>query len=465
MPQQSDISRRDFLQNGSLAVGSSAIAGAFSSLLSRTARGEQKRTQVGYGTLRPVADQATGLELLKLPEGFTYKSYGWTGDALSDGQATPGAHDGMAVIAADDDGILTLCRNHELKSDGKPFAKSEIVFDQSAGGGSTNLRFDPDKGTWESATPSLSGTVKNCAGGATPWGTWLTCEEAVAGPQTEDDGRVYNYEEEHGWIFEVPETGNATAVPLKDMGCFVHEAVAVDPNTGIVYETEDRGTAGFYRFIPNRPGDLAAGGILEMLKVPGFSDLGRDVEAGREYDCKWVKIDEPHRGHSPNTKDELGVFLQGRAKGGTRFARLEGCWFGNGVVYFVSTSGGDVGAGQIWSYDPKAAKLSLVFESPDKQVLESPDNIAVSPRGGIVLCEDGDLIPQRLHGLTPDGQLFRFADNNVVLKSERNGFRGDFRGSEWAGATFSPDGKWLFANLQNPGMTFAITGPWEDRGL
>ena len=259
--------------------------------------------------------------------------------------------------------------------------------------------------------------------------------------------------------------GNASAVPLKDMGCFKHEALAVDPQSGIVYETEDQTTAGFYRFTPNKPGELSQGGTLEMLKVPGSPDLSRGVDPNREYDCEWVLIDDPHRGHHKTEGDELGVFAQGSAKGGTTFARLEGCWYGNEVIYFVSTSGGNSGSGQIWSYDPQANSLKLVFESPSAEVLESPDNLAVSPRGGIVLCEDGDLIPQRVHGLTPDGKLFDFAANNVQLKGERNGWSGDFRGSEWAGATFSPDGKWLFSNVQNPGFTVAITGPWEDRGL
>ena len=147
------------------------------------------------------------------------------------------------------------------------------------------------------------------------------------------------------------------------------------------------------------------------------------------------------------------------------FARLEGCWFGNDLVYFDATSGGAKKAGQIWQFDPAEQKLTLLFESPDKPVLNMPDNLCVTPRGGIVLCEDNDYganeYPQRMFGLSPDGELRLFAENNVILNGEKNRFSGDFRTKEWAGATFSPDGEWLFVNIQTPGITFAITGPWD----
>ena len=255
------------------------------------------------------------------------------------------------------------------------------------------------------------------------------------------------------------------------MGRFKHEAVAVDPNTGIVYETEDQGTAGFYRFLPNRPQNLSAGGKLQMLKIPGHDDVRTGVAVGQEFDVEWVAIDDVECGHTKESVgkdpqnpcgDGLGVFKQGKAQHATTFARLEGCWFGNELVYLDSTSGGDKGLGQIWQYDPRQEKLKLIFESPSADVLDSPDNLTVSPRGGIVLCEDGDAVPHRIHGLTPDGKLFSFAANNVVLNGERQNLRGDFRNQEWAGATFSPDGQWLFVNIQTPGITFAITGPWGD---
>jgi uncharacterized protein len=411
-----------------------------------------------------MADETTGLKLLQLPEGFRYLSFGWTGDPMTDGAPTPDSHDGMAVIA-DENGLLTLCRNHELSEPGTPFGPADSAYDAHAAGGCTNITFETATGTWHRAWPSLIGTVKYCAGGPTPWGTWLSCEETVLEDGDDDEGQVVHFDKPHGYIFEVPSTGMALPLPLTSMGRFVHEAVAVDPETSIVYETEDRGQSGFYRFVPTKPRKLADGGWLEMLKVAGATDLIQGAEPGRDYPATWVPIDDPERRHSPGTKDEGGVFAQGHQQGGTAFARLEGCWWGDRVCYFVSTSGGRAKAGQIWRHDPAQETLRLVFESPSNEVLDAPDNITVSPRGGLVLCEDGDRAPQKLQALSPSGVLTELAWNNVQLAGERNGLKGDFRGAELAGATFSPDGKWLFVNIQSPGITFAITGPWESVGL
>ncbi|MGH7200812.1 MAG: alkaline phosphatase PhoX, partial [Planctomycetaceae bacterium] len=392
----------------------------------------------------------------------------------SDGTITPGSHDGMAVIAEDEEtGIVTLCRNHEIRTlpDRRAFGPEEITYDERAGGGCVQLRFDTRNGRWLDARSSLSGTCRNCAGGPTPWGSWLTCEETVSDSQWDSEagrGEHRPYAKTHGWIFEVPADRPAEAVPLKDMGRFIHEAVAVDPDTGSVYETEDRTTAGFYRFLPNTPGKLSDGGRLQMLKVLGRDQVQTGLRAGETFDVEWVDIDDPERPHHDDRKHEtLGVFMQGQAKGGATFARLEGCWYGNGVVYLVATNGGDAGCGQIFSFHPKQQQLRLVFESPNRETLNGPDNVAVSRRGGIVLCEDGDERVLRLHGLTRDGRLFTLAANNIDLTGrDKNGLpQRDYRTRELAGACFSPDGRWLFFNVQTPGVTFAVTGPWEDGAL
>lgn len=450
--------RRPFLSGTAAALGSWSVPSAFVSFL----RGaEPQRARL---VLRPVADETTGLPLLQLPEGFRYRSTGWTGDPLADGSPTPGSHDGMAVIA-EQEGILTLCRNHEVGGSGKPFGSPMQTYDAKARGGCTNLTFNSLTGEWGAARPSLSGTVKNCAGGPTPWGSWLSCEETLVQDGDMVDDQRIELEHPHGYIFDVPAAGDRSPVPLKAMGRFVHEAVAVDPRTGCVYETEDRSIAGFYRFTPQVPGQLAAGGRLEMMKVAGNPDLIKAAEAKKTYDVSWVPIENPDLAHTPGTTDGGGVITQGLRQGATPFARLEGCWWGDEVCYFVSTSGGRAKAGQIWKYDPRREILQLVFESPGADVLDAPDNITVSPRGGLVLCEDGDRVPQKLQALSPSGVLTELAWGNVQLQGERNKFRGDFRGSEWAGACFSPNGQWLFANLQSPGITFAITGPWELLGL
>lgn len=461
-------SRRDFFLRSAAAVGSVAVAGAFESFMAKAAG---KKSRPDYGELRPVADETTGLELLELPPGFKYLSFGWTRDKLTvGGGKTPGSHDGMAVID-ERNGVITLCRNHEIQKDKKPFA--DVAYDSNAAGGCTMLTFNGSAGKWLQSRPVISGTVKNCAGGATPWNSWLTCEEFVGGPGYRVKKRQYDFKKHHGWIFEVPVEGKADAKPLKDMGRFVHEAVAVDPHTGIVYETEDRTTAGFYRFLPKVNGQLSQGGKLQMMKAKGADDLRRGSKPGQTYDVSWVDIDDPtgedygivKTGKKGTAYDDLALFKHGKKLGAATFARLEGCWYGNGQIYLVATSGGNARCGQVWSYDPKRETLKLIFESPAKHVLHMPDNMTVSPRGGIVLCEDGDTVPQRMFGMTPEGKLFPFANNHVKLKGERNGFKGDYREQEWAGASFSSDGKWLFANIQTPGITFAITGPWEKGGL
>lgn len=445
------MDRRSFLK-GTVAA---TAAIPFTAFIARTSaqdhRGGVRRGHTaGYGPLFPTEDRSTGLPLLLLPEGFKYMSFGWTGDVLESGALTPGAHDGMAAFAAGT-GRVRLVRNHE-RGRGIPF--SAATYDPAAGGGTTTLEFDTHQGALLKAHDSISGTIRNCAGGPTPWGTWLTCEETM-------DFALMP----HGYIFEVPADGLGDPAPIRDMGRFSHEAVALDPATGYVYETEDAGSSsGLYRFIPDTLGRLAGGGSLSMLKVKNvaLANLGASYKNGTTFDVEWVPIalaDNPAAGTPGNF-----VWLQGRALGAATFARLEGAWYGNDAkIYIVSTNGG-IGQGQIWEYDPEEETISLLFESPGADVLNAPDNITVSPRGGLVLCEDGSG-QEFLHGLTVEGEIFKFAQNNVVLNGERNGITGDFRGSEWAGACYSPDGKWLFANIQSPGITFAITGPWKSGAL
>jgi secreted PhoX family phosphatase len=446
------IGRRALLRNSMLGVAGLAFGG----LVGRNAAAVSLPFSPDYGPLQPTMDESTGLYLISLPDGFRYQTFGWAGDLMADGIPTPGSHDGMAVVGAKGN-TVTMIRNHEIRALGAPF--SRLAYDPRSSGGTTSLTFDTYRGEWGDSYASLSGTSTNCAGGPTPWGSWLTCEETTVGPETEPGLKT------HGWVFEVPAFGRASAQPLKAMGRFVHEAVAVDPATGIVYETEDRGNSGFYRFIPNDYGKLQNGGKLQMLKV--LEGDNTNLSAGYPNDTiwtvGWVDIDEPEKTHEDGTTNSQGVFSQGWAKGGAKLARGEGCWYDSGFVYFVSTSGGSAGQGQVFEYDPRRETLRLVFESPSASVLNSPDNIAVSPRGGIILCEDGSRPQQMLHGLTRDGQIFPFAENNVVLNGEKNGFVGNFTGREWCGATFHD--RWLFVNIQTPGITFAITGPWDNGSL
>lgn len=455
-----DIKRRSLLK-----ASVAGMAGAMlplQALQARKAAG-MAMAGTGYGPLIPAVDATTGLPLIALPKGFRYLTMGWVGSTMSDGVKTPIRHDGMAVVRQKGD-ELTLIRNHEITEGNGPFSTPEQAFDPVTGGGTTTLVFDQRREKLVRDFASLSGSLTNCAGGPTPWGSWLTCEEIVcdAGVEIDRYGKKFTPKYAHGYVFEVPAEGATTPKPIVDMGRFRHEAIAIDEANNI-YLTEDRyGEAGFYRFVPHDREIPLSGGRLQMACVEGRSQMITGVEREKQYAIHWVDIAKPDQGHSPGTQDGAGVIMQGKAAGGTPFSRLEGCWHHQGMVYFTSTDGGDSKAGQVYALNVNQQTLSLVYESDDRELLDMPDNLTVSPRGGIVLCEDAKRTGNRLHGLSPQGEVFPFAQNMVQLNGEVNGLQGDYRGSEWCGACFSPDGKWLFANLQSPGLTVAITGPWQN---
>ncbi|MGH6691881.1 MAG: alkaline phosphatase PhoX, partial [Gammaproteobacteria bacterium] len=246
-------------------------------------------------------------------------------------------------------------------------------------------------------------------------------------------------------------------------GLFNHEAAMIDPRTGFPYQTEDANDCGFYKFVPNKPRRLLRGGRLYMLRVKGQpnANLGLGFPLGTTWDVDWVPISDP-------TAATTSTFAQGSALGGARFRRLEGCWWGDRTGYFLSTDGGSAREGQVFEYDPRNETLTLIYDAPTFNDCDNPDNLTVTPRGGLLLCEDNGggqgTFPagERLLGLTLHGGIFTFAINNVVLTSAHNPRvpAGDYRQNEWAGACYSPDGQWLFVNIQTPGITFAITGPW-----
>jgi secreted PhoX family phosphatase len=458
------FSRRAFMRTSAIGAAAAATLSPFSAL---ARDGFGRRPGNGYGELFETTDETTGLPLLKLPRGFRYLSMGWTGDLLVDGTPTPGGHDGGACLWGGL-GRVRYVRNHELSANPSTvsFADPNVTFDPShCRGGTTTLVFDTWRGRYVESFASLSGTIRNCAGGITPWNSWLSCEETFENKGASGSALL---ERDHGWVFEVPAFRRANPQPLTGLGRFNHEATATDPRTGIVYETEDTGTSGVYRFVPRQWGDLRSGGQLQMLKVAGAPNLDTsnhavvELQTGETVNIEWVDIADPE---VLGQTDRAAVYNQGAELGGASFSRGEGMWYGNGLIYFACSSGGPAGEGQIWAIDPAAETLSLIYESPGQQVLDNPDNIAVSPGGGLVLCEDGDGDALFMRGLNVHGEIFDLAQNNVVLNGEVKGLTGDFRKREWAGASFTPCGRWLLASIQTPGITFAITGPFGRGGL
>lgn len=466
------MDRRTFLyQLGGYTAG---LALACRSLEQRanavSAFGPSLPKATGYGNLAPMAAKNANETFLALPQGFEYNVISRFKSLMSDGHHTPPLHDGMATFKVNKE--LRLIRNHEIRQDyiprpGGAISKSNN-YDESAGGGTTTLVVDPKTREITRHFVSLSGTLVNCAGGASPWGSWISCEETTIGPsiRTEPNGdKIGGFLKPHGFCFEVSAAAdtNAPPVPLRAMGRFTHEAVGFDRKTGAVYMTEDKDTAGFYRFLPSRNKRLAEGGVLQMLAVKGKPEY--DTRTGQmaraTFAANWVTIDNPDPQEADI--DDLAVYKQGVAKGAATFARLEGCCTDEkGRAYFASTSGGDKKGGQIWLYEPASrsgGKLILLYESPDRNILDMPDNICLRPQSELIfMCEDSDYVnagpgtaDNFIRILTPNGQVADFARNITP----------GFITSEFAGSTFSADGKILFVNLQAVGATFAIWGDWD----
>lgn len=462
-----DPSRRRFLAG--LGAVSAAALSPFAARLAAADGRASAAAVLGYGPLRPDPEG-----ILDLPDGFRYQVISRVGQDMDDGFVVPGLADGMHAFPAAR-GRSILVRNHELDPGSTQTAframKGSLddatlarIYDPGAGrGGVTTLLVDTATSKVERQFLSLAGTLRNCAGGATPWGSWVSCEEMVIGVGQFDARR------EHGYNFEVPAaaTGLVEPLALTAMGRFNHEAVAVDARTGVLYQTEDREDGLLYRFVPDERQRLGAGGRLQALalrNLPGVdtgnrSDAAMNFPTGQRFAVQWVDL---HEVTSPN--DDLRH--QGRAAGAAVFVRGEGMTVevqangGGTCIWFVCTTGGPGGLGQLWCYRPAQGEgggdeqrnpgsLELGVEPRNIELLRNGDNLTVAPFGDLLVCEDNS-VAQHIVGITASGGMYRFAANAR-------------RDSEFAGATFSPDGSTLFVNLQKPGLTFAIKGPWRTR--
>ena len=463
------LPRRHLLTGSAAALAFSGLARHVAA--QATATEETYVNQVhGYGPLIPDPNR-----LLDLPGGFTYQVISQSGDTMDDGLFVPGQPDGMGCFDLGDGRVALVC-NHELKGSSGlhrnlgpgGFHQERLDrLDPARGydtdkegrplpGGTTTLVYDLNTRRTVSRHLSLAGTSTNCCGGHTPWGSWLSCEETEITPADADVTKP------HGFVFEVSATatGLVDPVPLKAMGRFDHEAVCVDPGTGIVYLTEDKNDGLFYRFLPTTPGKLADGGRLQAMAFkgqPGADTTNQDTRAWAVGDWRevvWIDLEDVE---SP----DADLRIRGNAAGAARVARGEGIFWGDGELYLTATSGGPLRRGQILRYVPspdeagrnearRPGRLQLFLESTDERTLNMGDNITVAPWGHLIVCEDNYSrdIRNHLRGVTPDGKVYTIG---------RNVFTGN---SEFAGAVFSPDGEVLFVNIMYPGITFAIRGPW-----
>ena len=463
--KKNSISRRHFLKvSGLISLGFTGLnmyaCNGFSEAIGAPLPGQR-----GYGPLRH-----DPMGILELPKNFTYRVISRQGDKMSDGFFVPGKADGMACFEGPN-GECIIIRNHEVSPemyDLGPFGPKNLllkklpkdkIYDMGRGqlpclGGTTTMIYNTQTQQLEREFLSLAGTSRNCSGGPTPWNSWITCEETV----DRAGGRL---EKNHGYTFEVPATVKnhlADPIPIKAMGRFQHEAIAIDPRTGIVYETEDRNDSVIYRYLPKVRQRLQAGGKLQALKIkgkPGFDtrnwpELDTDkCEIGRHMEVEWIDCQ-----NVDSQQDDLRLRMYDL--GATRFARGEGMWFGRGECFFACTTGGKKHQGQIFRYTPSPyegtprekeapGKLELYTEPNNSRLLQNCDNITFSPLGDLVLCEDNH--QPRIMGITPQGAFYPIAKNIGYP-------------SEFAGAAFSPDGSTLFVNIQHAGLTLAITGPW-----
>ncbi|WP_419168985.1 alkaline phosphatase PhoX [Halobacteriovorax sp.] len=429
-------SRRQFLKN-SMQTYIGATLYSLSTLVSCGPNNSKSNNN-----LRELIEDISSLSPLpnnpniRIAPGVEAKLISAAGNIMSDGKEVPNYPDGMGCF--DQSGKIVLIRNHELAPKFGENQAPLLSYDPLTPGGTTTVILD-DKLNIISEFLSLSGTSVNCAGGATPWNSWISCEETTDTPSNSS-----LVSQKHGYAFEVfaSETSLIKKEPLIAMGRFKREAITIEPVSGIAYQTEDTDNSCLYRFIPDTPGDLTSG-LLQVLKVHGVENFKSYTLSSDDihikFNIEWIDIINPDPSNGLNN--------HARSLGAAIFRRNEGIIAENNAIYFAATEGGTNKSGQIFkvSTDTNTLELSLAC-SENNQIL-MPDNLNINKYGDLIVCEDAPN-PNYLLGIKPDGTIYPIARSMT---------------GEWAGACFSPDGNILFVNAQkaNNGETYALQLDWN----